>query len=45
MPSKVWDKITYTFPNFNIFTVEAREWTSNFTPHFIKDVIIFIAGI
>ena len=30
MPSKVWDKITYPFPNFNGCTVEVWEWISNF---------------
>ena len=31
MPSKVWDEITYPFPNFNGCTVELWEWISNFT--------------
>ena len=26
MPSKVWDKITYLFPNFNSCTVEVWKW-------------------
>ena len=30
MLSKVWDEITYPFPNFNAFTVEVWEWVSNF---------------
>ena len=29
---KVWDEITYPFPNFNDATVEVREWISNFIP-------------
>ena len=29
MPSKVWDKITYPFPNFN------GAWINDFIPHFI----------
>ena len=39
MPSKVWDKITYLFPNSNGYTVEGLEWISNFIPHFVIDVI------
>ena len=38
MPSKVWDEITYSFPNLNGCTVEIGEWISNFTPYFITDV-------
>ena len=30
MPCKVWDEITYPFPNFNSCTVEVWEWISNF---------------
>ena len=41
MSSKVLDKITYPFPNFNGPTVEVWEWISNFIPHFIIDVIIY----
>ena len=33
MPSKVWDEITYPFPNFNGCIVEVWEWISNVTPH------------
>ena len=29
---KVWDEITYSFPNFNGATVEVWEWISNFIP-------------
>ena len=35
---KVWDEITYPFPNFN---VEVWEWISNFIPHFIGHVITY----
>ena len=35
MPSKVWDKITLKGA-----TVEVWEWTSNFIPHIMMDVII-----
>ena len=41
MPSKVWDDITYPFPNFNGSTVEVLEWISNFTPHIMMDVITY----
>ena len=40
MSSKVCDKITYPFPNFNGCTVEAWVWISNFIPHFIIDVML-----
>ena len=30
MPRKVWDEITYPFPNVNGSTVEFYEWISNF---------------
>ena len=45
MPSKVWDEITYQFPNFNDTTVLVWERISNFVPHFIMGVIIIHAGI
>ena len=35
MLGKVWDEITYPFPNFNGCTFEVWEWISNFIPHFI----------
>ena len=41
MPSKVWDEISYPFPNFNSCTVEVWEWISNFIPHFTMDVITY----
>ena len=34
MHSKVWDEITYQFPNFNSCTIEVWEWISNSIPHF-----------
>ena len=42
MPSKVWDEITYPFPNFNCAIVEVWEWVSNFTPYLyvIRNFII-----
>ena len=41
MYSKVWDEISYPFPNFNGTTIEDREWKSNFIPHFTVHVIIY----
>ena len=41
MLNKVWDEITYTFPNFNGFTIEVGEWVSNFIPKFIVTVITY----
>ena len=38
---KMWDDITYSFPNFNSTTVEVWEWISNFIPHFSGYVIIY----
>ena len=35
----VWDEITYSFPNFNVATVEVWEWISAFIPHFARHVI------
>ena len=34
-----WDKISYSFPNFNGAAVEIWEWISNFIQHYIMDVI------
>ena len=47
MSRKVWDEITYPFPNFNGCTVEVWEWISNFIPHFMMDVskLLIYAGI
>ena len=41
MPGKVLDEITYPFLNFNGYTVEVKEWKSNFILHFIMDVITY----
>ena len=38
---KVWDEITYPFPNFNSCTVEVWEWISNFIPCFPGHVITY----
>ena len=31
---KMWNEITYPFPNFNGATIELWEWVNNFIPHF-----------
>ena len=31
---KMWNEITYPFPNFNGGTVEVWEWISDIIPHF-----------
>ena len=36
---KVWDEITYPFPNFNGATVVIWGWIRNFDPHFTGHVI------
>ena len=36
---KVWDEITYPFPNFNSGTVEVWEWMNNFNPQLTGHVI------
>ena len=41
MPSKVWDEITYPFPNFNCATVELWGWISNFSSHIMMAVITY----
>ena len=41
MPSKVWDKITLQFPNFNDAVVDVWEWVSSFIPQFIIDDITY----
>ena len=41
MLNKVWNDITYPFPDFNGATVEVWEWISNFISHFIMDVITY----
>ena len=38
---KVWDEITYPFPNFIGAAVEVWKWINNFTPHFTWQVITY----
>ena len=44
-PLKMWDNITYPFPNCDGRAVEILEWISNCIPHFTWCVITFYAGI
>ena len=39
MPSKMWNEIIYSFPNFSGATVEVWELRTDFIPHIIMDVI------
>ena len=41
MPGKVWDEITYPFPNFNGYPTDVYKWKSNLNTHFIINVIIY----
>ena len=41
MPSKLWNEITYPFPNFPFHSVEVWEWISKFIPNFIMGVITY----
>ena len=38
---KVWDKITYQFPNFTSATIEVWEWISNVISHLSGRMIIY----
>ena len=38
---KMWDEISYPFPNFNGSTVDVWEWITDFIPHFIMDVLTY----
>ena len=38
---KVWDEITYPFPNVNGYTVKVREWISNSILYFRMDLITY----
>ena len=40
-PHKVWNEITYPFPNFNGCTSEVWEWIRNSTSYFKMDVITY----
>ena len=45
MPNKVWDEITYPFPNVNGAAADVWKWISYFRTHFVMDVIAYHAGI
>ena len=38
---KVWDEITYSFPNFNSSTIDVWEWIINFILHFTVHAVTF----
>ena len=38
---KMWNEITYPFPNINCEAIEVWYWMSNFTLHFIGHVITY----
>ena len=38
---KVWDEITFLFPNVNGVTAELWDWIDSFTPHFTGYVITY----
>ena len=42
MWSKMYDEITYQYPEFNSYIIEVWEWTSNYIPHFVMDVISYL---
>ena len=42
--SKLWDEITYQFPNFNGCTVEVWEWISNFSHTYSCWVLIRVSN-
>ena len=42
---KVWDEITYPFPNFNSATIEVFERIRNCIQNFTGHVITYYAGI
>ena len=39
---KVYDDITYLFPNFNDATADVWGWICDFTPHFTGDVVTYL---
>ena len=43
MTSKMWDEITYLFPNFNGCTVDVWEWVIDFIQHYIIGVSIYLS--
>ena len=45
MLRKLWDAITYQFPNFSGYTVEVWECIGNLIPLFMMNVITYHAGI
>ena len=41
MPSKVYEEITYPFPNFNSVTIEVWQWIDNFITLYIMNEITY----
>ena len=41
MPSKMWDEITYPFPNFNGINVAVWVWIRNFNPQLVMNGITY----
>ena len=41
IPSKMWDEITYPFPNITGPTIEVWEWIGSSIPHLIMNVITY----
>ena len=44
MSTKLWDEITYPFPNFISCSVEIWKRISDFITHFVMNVIVIHAG-
>ena len=40
MPSKVWDEITYPFPNFNSATIDILGMDKQFHPTHYDDIVM-----
>ena len=40
MPNEAWDAFAYPFQNLNGCAIEIWQWISDFSPHFIMDIII-----
>ena len=41
MPSKVWDEITWPFPDLHCVAVEVKEWIGNLIPQIVMGVIMY----
>ena len=45
MDSKVWQEITFQFPDLKSTAVEVWEWISNFIAYFVMVQLLIHAGI